>query len=126
MKWKKAPEELKAALDSAMRGVAAEKRMMFGFPAYFINAHMFVGLFEDTLFIRLSADLRKSTEQRTGPLKNLEPMPGRPMKDYLVLPRSFYAKEKDLEALIASAADHARSLPPKVKKTGPKKAPPNK
>ncbi len=121
MKWRKAPEELKAVLDLAMRGVAAEKRMMFGFPAYFINANMFIGLFEDKLFIRLSDDLRKSTEQRTGALKDLEPMLGRPMKDYVVLPQSLYSKEKDLEELIAAAAIHARSLPPKAKKPRAKK-----
>ncbi|MBE3064938.1 MAG: TfoX/Sxy family protein [Spirochaetes bacterium] len=121
MKWRKAPDELKGILDLAMQGIDAEKRLMFGFPAYFINANMFIGLFEDKLFIRLSDELREATERRMGALKHLEPMPGRPMKDYLVLPQSFYSKQKELEALIAAAAVHARSLPAKVKKAGPKK-----
>jgi TfoX/Sxy family transcriptional regulator of competence genes len=121
MKWRKAPDELKATLDLAMRGVDAEKRMMFGFPVYFINANMFIGLFEDKLFIRLPDELREATELRTGALKHLEPMPGRPMKDYVVLPESLYSKEKDFRALITAAADHARSLPAKVKKARPKK-----
>ena len=126
MKWRRAPEELKEILDRAMQGVDAEKRMMFGFPAFFINANMFTGLFEDKLFIRLSDELREATERRTGALKHLEPMPGRPMKDYVVLPESFCMKESGLEALIRAAAVHARMLPAKVKKAGPKKAGPKK
>ncbi|MCX7039645.1 MAG: hypothetical protein NT005_11015 [Spirochaetes bacterium] len=47
MKWRKAPEDLKTTLDLAMQGIGAEKRMMFGFPAYFINTNMFVGLFAE-------------------------------------------------------------------------------
>jgi len=126
MKWRKAPDELKATLDLAMRGIDAEKRMMFGFPVYFINANMFIGLFEDRLFIRLSEELREATERRTGALKHLEPMPGRPMKDYVVLPESLYSKEKEFRALISAAADHMRSLPAKVKKVRPIKAGPQK
>jgi hypothetical protein len=48
-------------------------------------------------------------------------MPGRPMKAYVVLPQSFYSKERELTALVRAAADHARSLPAKVKKARPKK-----
>jgi TfoX/Sxy family transcriptional regulator of competence genes len=121
MKWRKAPDELISILDLAMGGVDAEKRTMFGFPAYFINANMFIGLFEDKLFIRLPEELREATERRAGALKHLEPMPGRPMKAYVVLPQSFYSKERELTALVRAAADHARSLPAKVKKARPKK-----
>jgi len=121
MKWRKAPEDLKTTLDLAMQGIGAEKRMMFGFPAYFINTNMFIGLFEDKLFIRLPDQLREATERRTGALKHLEPMPGRPMREYFVLPQSFYSTEKDFRALIAAAAAHARSLPAKVKKSKAKK-----
>ena len=121
MKWRKAPDELKATLDLAMRGVDAKKRMMFGFPVYFINANMFIGLFEDKLFLRLPDELREAAERRMGKLKHLEPMPGRPMKDYVVLPESLYSTEKDFRALITAAVDHARSLPAKVKKARLKK-----
>jgi hypothetical protein len=47
MKWRKAPHELKATLDLAIKGIGSEKRMMFGFPAYFINTNMFIGLFAE-------------------------------------------------------------------------------
>jgi hypothetical protein len=51
MKWRKAPDELKATLDLAMRGVDAE------------------------LFIRLPDELREATERRVGSLKHPGPMP---------------------------------------------------
>ena len=123
MKWQKAPEELKAALELAVQGTACEKRMMFGFPAYFTNGHMFLGLFESQVFIRLSDQLRSALEARTGPLRHLEPMPGRPMKDYFVLPASFYSSEKDFAALIAGAAVYAGVLPAKKKKPGSRNGP---
>jgi TfoX/Sxy family transcriptional regulator of competence genes len=54
MKWKAAPEQLKSHLEQMLAGVDCEKKVMFGYPAYFINQYMFAGLFEDKLFIRLS------------------------------------------------------------------------
>jgi TfoX/Sxy family transcriptional regulator of competence genes len=118
MKWQKAPEELKAALDRAVQGTTCEKRMMFGFPAFFVDGHMFLGLFESKVFARLSDQLRSALEAKVGPLPHLEPMPGRPMKEYFVLPPALYSNEKDFQKLIGDAAVHARSLPPRAKKTG--------
>jgi TfoX/Sxy family transcriptional regulator of competence genes len=116
VKWQKPPDELKQALERAVQGVECQKRMMFGFPAYFANGHMFLGLFESQLFMRLPDQIRAATERQAGPLRHLEPMPGRPMKEYFVLPGSFLANEKSLAALIAQAAAHAQSLPAKAKR----------
>jgi hypothetical protein len=121
MKWQKAPEELKALLERASRDVDCEKRAMFGFPCCFANSHMFAGLFESRVFVRLSEPLRASLERKTGPLPHFEPMPGRAMKEYFVLPRSFYMNEADFAALLVGAAAHARTLPAKAKKSRPGK-----
>ena len=56
MKWVKAPEELKGVLAAGMEGIDCEKRLMFGYPAYFINSNMFSGLFQASVFIRLSPE----------------------------------------------------------------------
>ena len=111
MKWQKAPSGLVALLDRAIQGVDCEKRQMFGFPACFAAGHMFAGLFETRVFVRLPDQLRASVEKRSGPLRNLEPMPGRPMREYFVLPESFYSHEDDFAALLEQAAAHARTLP---------------
>ena len=41
MKWEKCSTELSDILAAAMTMVPAQKRMMFGCPAYFYNGNMF-------------------------------------------------------------------------------------
>ena len=121
MKWAKAPDELKVLLEEVMKGFDCEKRLMFGYPAYFINGNMFVGLFADQLFVRLSADQLFELREVHHTISNLEPMPGRPMKDYYVLPRGLHGRPADLAAIISDSADHTRTLGPKAKKPRKKK-----
>ena len=123
MKWIKAPEELKALLEGVMQDIECEKRPMFGYPAYFINKNMFIGLFQDKVFVRLSdqqlADLRK----KFPAIANLEPMPGRPMKYYYTLPKDLYSDSRTFNKVIQGSVEFTRSLAPKQpkKKETPKK-----
>ena len=67
MKLRKSPEALLAVFDQVMPGPPAAKRKMFGFPAGFVNGNMFMGLFEDSMILRLPAELREELIQRHGP-----------------------------------------------------------
>jgi len=125
MKWVKAPEALKAFIEKAMEGKPCEKRPMFGYPAFFTNGYMSVGLFQDKLFTRLSPSQQESLGKRYGPLPNLEPMAGRPMAGYFVLPERLYKDAAAFDAVIDEALSFAQSLPPKAKKR-PGKTPPAK
>jgi TfoX/Sxy family transcriptional regulator of competence genes len=116
MKWVKAPEALKKLLEDAMQGVECDKRPMFGYPAYFINGNMFIGLFQDQLFVRLSEEHRASLMKKHPSIRNLEPMPGRPMKAYYVLPRDLCTNARALKEIIKKSAEHTRQLAPKEKK----------
>jgi TfoX/Sxy family transcriptional regulator of competence genes len=116
MKWVKAPEELKSLIEALVKGVDCEKKLMFGYPAYFINKNMFAGLFQNSLFLRLSPDQVASLRKTFPMLSNLEPMPGRPIKNYYVIPPSLHSKSKDMQRLIEEAAAYCRSLPEKAKK----------
>ena len=84
MEWKKAPEELVDFITKRMTDIKSDYRKMFGYPAYFINGNMFVGVFADKLFLRLSepdtAELMKTCKD----VSSFEPMKGRPMKGYVV------------------------------------------
>jgi TfoX/Sxy family transcriptional regulator of competence genes len=129
MKWQKAPEELKNILDLAMQGVDCERRLMFGYPAYFINRNMFIGLYQEQLFMRLPEPVVSSLKGKTSsPVRNLEPMPGRPMTDYVVIPRELYMDRAKLKRLVGAALNHTKTLkpkeprvaPPAKKKAGPK------
>ncbi len=52
--------------------------------------------------------------------KPLEPMPGRPMKDHIVVPPALMSRETALKALVARAMTFGASLAPK--KTGEKRS----
>jgi hypothetical protein len=113
MKWLKAPESLVKMLESAMQGVDCVQRPMFGYPAYFINRNMFIGLFQASLFARLSPDQLSELRNKYPSIGNLEPMPGRPMKAYYVIPEELFSDAKRFKSLISKAVEHARSLPEK-------------
>ncbi|HUI68878.1 MAG TPA: TfoX/Sxy family protein [Spirochaetia bacterium] len=117
MKWKKAPDDLKLLIENLMQGVDCQERPMFGYPAFFINRNMFAGLFQDQLFLRLSPEQQSSLRTASPGIANLQPMPGRPMKDYFVIPRELYGNEKAIRKIIAEAAFYCRTLPPKPQKS---------
>jgi TfoX/Sxy family transcriptional regulator of competence genes len=116
MKWEKAPEHLKNLLSKATDNMPCEKRVMFGFPAYFVNTYMFAGLFENEVFLRLSPNQVQSFLAQSVPIRNLEPMKGRPMKDYFVIPESIYRDEAGFKKLLMGSLDYASRMPPKIKK----------
>jgi TfoX/Sxy family transcriptional regulator of competence genes len=120
MKWVKAPEGLKILIDQIMEAVECEKRPMFGYPAFFINKNMSAGLFQDKLFLRLSPAQVTSLKKIYPTLSNLEPVPGRPMKDYYVVPEKLYTDPKKMASVVEETTAYCRSLPEKVKKP-PKK-----
>jgi hypothetical protein len=93
----------------------AKVRLVFGCPCAFIRGNMITGLFGDEWFVRLPP------EQRTGLLRvkgahPFEPMPGRPLREQVVLPASIVGSPAKLQAYIEKAVVHGRSLPPKAPK----------
>jgi TfoX/Sxy family transcriptional regulator of competence genes len=120
MKWVKAPDELKKLLEDVMEKIDCEKRPMFGYPAYFINRNMFAGLFQDQLFVRLSAEQLASYLKKFPAIRNLEPMAGRPMKNYYVLPRDLLTNTKALKEAVKQSSEYTRGLPVKEKTAKPK------
>ncbi len=122
-KWEKSPEHLVQLLDRVLPDAPnIERRKMFGYPCAFINGNMFAGLFAAQMFVRLPAEERLSMVADQG-AKPLEPMPGRPMKDYIVVPPALLTHETALKALVARALTFGKSLPPKIKKADAKRSP---
>jgi TfoX/Sxy family transcriptional regulator of competence genes len=89
-----------------------ERRKMFGYPSIFVHGNMCAGLFGDGMFARLSAADRAALPGGGAPF---EPMPGRPMKDYTLVPDDVLADDAALADLLAKAVAHTASLPPKEK-----------
>jgi len=120
MAWKKSSQALIDRFDALFPPPPAERRMMFGYPAGFVNGNMFMGLYQETLVLRLDDDARQ--ELLDGGAELFEPMKGRPMKQYVVAPAKLLADDKGLKKRIGQALKYAASLPPKAKKPAKRKA----
>jgi TfoX/Sxy family transcriptional regulator of competence genes len=115
MKLRKSPEALVATFDEAMPGPPATRRKMFGYPAGFINGNLFMSLFEDSLILRLPAELREELIQLHG-AKPFAPMAGRVMKEYVALPEPLLGDRAQLTSWVAKALVYGESLAPKAAK----------
>jgi TfoX/Sxy family transcriptional regulator of competence genes len=114
VEFRKSPQELIDAFEAAMPGAPAVKRPMFGYPCGFVNGNMFMGLFADKMFVRLPEDSRAELMGIGG--TTFEPMPGRPMRDYVVIPGEIIAKPAELKSWAEKALRYGNSLPAKKKK----------
>ena len=88
---------------------------MFGMPAAFLNGNMFACLFGERMGLRLPEEARSELAAKEGG-GLLEPMPGRPMKEYALVPPAILADEAQLNVWLARAVAHAQTLPAKAKK----------
>jgi TfoX/Sxy family transcriptional regulator of competence genes len=111
MAWKKSPPELIAAFEKA-RPVdpTVTSRPMFGYPALFLKGNMFAGTYQDKIVVRFGADRTIAGPKTARPF---EPMPGRPMKEYVVVPDVVVKSPAKLRAWIDQAHAYAKTLPAK-------------
>ncbi len=115
-KWRPSPEKLIRVFENAMRSLPeAQLRKTFGYPSAFINGQMFAGLHQENMILRLSAEDRTDLQRRQG-AKTFEPMPGRPMREYMVVPETVLNSEQ-LDAWLGKAAAYVKTRPPKPTKT---------
>src|SRR5215469_1819642 len=114
MKWHKPSEELVQIFSEVTPGPPATPRKMFGFPAAFVNGNMFMGLFQDEMILRLPEEARRELVGTHGG-KPFEPMPGRPMKEYVSISSALMKNRKELEAWVGRALEYGSSLKPKLK-----------
>ncbi|HYM53463.1 MAG TPA: TfoX/Sxy family protein, partial [Candidatus Dormibacteraeota bacterium] len=113
---RKALPDLVQRFEATMSAVAgANLRKMFGYPAAFAaNGHMFTGLHEDRWVIRLPDDARAELAGAGG--VPFEPMPGRPMREYLVLPAAVLDDAAMLQTWLDRSLIYTEGLPTKAKK----------
>jgi TfoX/Sxy family transcriptional regulator of competence genes len=114
MKLSKAPAEMIALFEAVCPGPPVTPRKMFGYPAAFINGNMFMGLFADQMMLRLDDTDRARLLEEPG-VAIFEPMPGRPMREYVTLSRAILNDRAELKKWIGRSLDYAQSLPAKKK-----------
>ena len=90
-------------------------RPMFGNISAFVNGNMFAGLFGNDLFVRLSEESRKELLEKKG-ASLLEPMKGRPMKEYVVIPKAWRNQHETVRIWVIRSLDWTSKLPPKKMK----------
>jgi len=116
-KFTKTPPDVVAAFDKASPSRAdIERKTMFSYPALFVKGNMFAFTFGPKIAVRVD----EATRAKPG-TKRFEPMPGRPMGEYIEVP----AKDMTAAGLkrwMSSALAYAETLEPKAKKTAAKKA----
>ena len=108
----KSPPELVERFGAVMdRYPDAQRKKMFGYPAAFVGGNMATGLFADKWVVRLPDD--EIDAARAGGAGSFEPMPGKPMKSFVVIPAGDVADDAAIAAWVERGLAHARSMPPK-------------
>ena len=93
---------------------AVTVRPMFGNVSAFVHGNMFMGLFGADLFLRLPDDDRATVQEAGG--GPFEPMPGRPMTGYVLVPAAWRDRPEVLGEWIDRSLAWAERLPPKEPK----------
>jgi len=87
-------------------------RKMFGQPAAFVDGKLFLGVFGDDVFVRLSPDDEADARKLPG-ARPFEPVRGRAMSGYVVLPKAIASNPGAAAPWVKKALLFARSLPKK-------------
>jgi TfoX/Sxy family transcriptional regulator of competence genes len=121
MNWRKAPELLKQTFDAALPpDEAVQRKQMFGYPAAFVNGNMFAGVHQEDVVVRLPAERR--SEAIASGARQFEPMPGRPMREYVVIPAAHAADSGRLSTWLDEAFRFVAAMPVREPKPRRKKA----
>jgi len=116
-KWKPAPREAVEAFEMSTSGLSvAEPRKMFGYSCVFAKGNMFAGLHEAGMVLRLPDEQRAEFLRLKGAAQ-FEPMPGRVMREYVVVQRVLLNAPEKLRAWVEKSLAYVSSLPAKPKKS---------
>jgi TfoX/Sxy family transcriptional regulator of competence genes len=112
MKHVKAPPELVDRFGRILdRFPEVQRRQMFGYPAAFIGGNMVTGLHETRWVVRLGDE--GLAELRAAGGTTFEPMAGRPMKAFAVLPDAVLDYDDAVARWVERAITHGMSMPAK-------------
>lgn len=122
MPWRKSPRALIDLFDAALPAdPRIERRKMFGYPAAFRNGRLFASPYQESMIIKLPANDRQLLVRQCH-ARTFEPMPGRTMREYLVVPEVDLADRGKLAAWLERSSAFVGGLPPKPDKPKKKRA----
>lgn len=110
----KSPPELVERFDAVTADLPrAERRLTFGYPCLYVGGNMVCGLHQSAWFVRLGAAEGAEALALEGAAP-FEPMPGRAMTGYTVLPPAVIADDAEIRRWVERAIEYGATLPPKV------------
>ncbi len=113
MDWTTSPPELVERFGEALpENPAIQRRLMFGYPSAVVGGHMFASLHGNALIVRLPEEARGELLAIDG-ARPFEPMPGRPMREYVVVPPAIVGDLPLLQTWVDRAFRSAAALPAK-------------
>ena len=96
-------------------GPDVRRKLVFGNPAAFAGDRMFFGVYGESLFLRLGPADREEALAVPG-AHPFEPMPGRAMREFVVLPPTLWKDERAARGWVERARIGAAAAPPKPKR----------
>ena len=85
---------------------------MFGYPAAFVGGNLATGLYGEGWMVRLGPE-ETARVIADGAGRAFEPMPGRPMTGYVLLPAEEIGNDEAIEGWVARGLAYAAGLPAK-------------
>src|SRR3954468_20151294 len=115
-KMPKSPPELVARFDVVARDFPqAQRRPTFGYPCLYVGGNMISGMFGSRWAGKPGPEERHALEAMPD-ADPFEPMPGRPMTGFTLLPQSVVDDDDEIHRWVQRAVDYGATLPPKVPK----------
>jgi TfoX/Sxy family transcriptional regulator of competence genes len=111
--WAKAPGDLVRRFEATVGTIAGVTiRPMFGYPAGFVGGNLATSLHRSSWIVRLPEAERE--DRLAHGWVTFEPMPGRTMREYVVLPDDVAADPSAARPWVETAAAYTATLPPKA------------
>ena len=124
MAWKKSsPQSVERFVSALPEEAAGGRRKMFGYEACFVNGGFWTGMYQDDVVIKLPPEVKGQTKALAA-AKPFDPMGGRPMKNWWVIPRAVSESPKKLQGLLGTTYGPVAAAPPdkQARAKKPKKA----
>ena len=116
MQMPKSPPALIERFDAVVADFPeATRRLTFGYPCLYVGGNMVTGLFGDSWHVRVGKDDTDELLQLPG-ARPFEPMPGRPMTGFTLLPTSIVDDDEAIRQWVRRAIAYGTTLPPKLPK----------
>jgi TfoX-like protein len=104
----------------------ATRRLTFGFPCLYVGGNMVTGLYGESWHVRVDKDDTDELLRLPG-ARPFEPMPGRPMTGFTLLPVAIVDDDAAVREWVGRAIAHVSTMPvktPKPRSSKPKTAKP--